>query len=166
VAQHRGEHIPSRLDHALMWYEQSRLPFVEGMEHCYTPYHVWIDEGRISSNVNMHPFVIRAAWLESAIRNGSGNGGGVIIAFLVRVRCLWASFFDSAQPNGRSPIRGIVTTGQLGRTANSTRTRPRSIIALARSCLRRARRRRGTDSRPRVGTESTASSSSASSSRL
>jgi hypothetical protein len=52
------------------------------MEHCVAPLHVFLNEGRVSTRVDMHPIVLRALWLDAEVRNGSGNGGGVIIGFM------------------------------------------------------------------------------------
>jgi hypothetical protein len=61
-------------------------PDVGGSRHCYLPLHVWQDEGRVSSHVQMHPMIVRPAWIASPIRNTFGFGGGFVTAFFPRVR--------------------------------------------------------------------------------
>jgi hypothetical protein len=34
----------------------------------------------------MHPFLLRGCWIESATRNGSGNGGAALLGFVLMVR--------------------------------------------------------------------------------
>lgn len=41
-----------------------------------------MDKGNITKRVKKHPVVLRAAFLPKAIRNGSGNGGGVLIGYM------------------------------------------------------------------------------------
>ncbi|KAK6980868.1 hypothetical protein R3P38DRAFT_3117326, partial [Favolaschia claudopus] len=53
--------------------------------HCWLPLHIWLDKGLVTSHVKMFPIVLRALWLPSEIRNASGNGGGVIIGFMIMV---------------------------------------------------------------------------------
>jgi hypothetical protein len=53
-----------------------------GIEHCLVPFHIFLDKGHVSTQVNMHPIVLHATWLSSEVQNGSGNGGGIIIGFM------------------------------------------------------------------------------------
>ncbi|KAJ7825670.1 hypothetical protein B0H14DRAFT_2820100, partial [Mycena olivaceomarginata] len=53
---------------------QSKLPQVDGLPHCLSPLLVWLDEGRVSSHTSMYAILLRALFLPSQIRNGSGNG--------------------------------------------------------------------------------------------
>jgi hypothetical protein len=64
---------------------QDQLPLIDYQEHVYCGWHLWTDEGRVSRRVNMHPIVIRPAWIDFAIRNGSGHGGGLIVGFVPKV---------------------------------------------------------------------------------
>jgi hypothetical protein len=77
--------LPKKYEAHLM-HVQNGLPDIDGLEHGFAPWHIWVDEGRVTTNVSMHPVVVRPAWLDFEVRNGSGNGGGVIIAFLSKVR--------------------------------------------------------------------------------
>ncbi|KAJ7194917.1 hypothetical protein GGX14DRAFT_377430, partial [Mycena pura] len=43
-------------------------------------------EGRVTSRTNMYPMLLRALCLPSAIRNGSGNGGSFLTAFMNQVK--------------------------------------------------------------------------------
>ncbi|KAK7006822.1 hypothetical protein R3P38DRAFT_2793502 [Favolaschia claudopus] len=54
------------------------LPDNETMPSCYLGLHVWLDKGQVSTKVKMHPILFRACWIDSATRNGSGNGGGTL----------------------------------------------------------------------------------------
>jgi hypothetical protein len=69
----------------LMMHMQSELPDNTQLEHCLAPLHIFLDEGRVSTRMNMHPIVLRALWLNSEVWNGSGNGGGIIIGFMPMV---------------------------------------------------------------------------------
>ncbi|KAJ7497907.1 hypothetical protein B0H11DRAFT_2189979 [Mycena galericulata] len=77
------------------WDMQSTLPAVAGIPHCILPLLVWLDKGRVSSHTNMHPIILRSLSLPSAIRNGSGNGGGELGGFMVQVQ-------DRKDPEDRS----------------------------------------------------------------
>ncbi|KAJ7115714.1 hypothetical protein C8R44DRAFT_709074 [Mycena epipterygia] len=59
------------------------LPVDEKYPACYVPAHVWLDKGLVSTKVKMHPFLIRGCWIESATRNGSGNGGAALLGFVL-----------------------------------------------------------------------------------
>ncbi|KAK7005557.1 hypothetical protein R3P38DRAFT_3326486 [Favolaschia claudopus] len=39
-------------------------------------------KGLVSTKVKMHPILVRGCWIESATRNGSGNGGGTLAGFV------------------------------------------------------------------------------------
>ncbi|KAJ7199478.1 hypothetical protein GGX14DRAFT_572859 [Mycena pura] len=55
----------------------------QNSQHCWLPLHIWLDKGMVTSHVKMFPIVLRALWLPSEIRNAAGNGGGVLIGFMV-----------------------------------------------------------------------------------
>ncbi|KAJ7267758.1 hypothetical protein C8J57DRAFT_1181509 [Mycena rebaudengoi] len=59
------------------------LPVNEKYPACYVPGHVWLDKGLVSTKVKMHPFLLRGCWIESATRNGSGNGGAALLGFVL-----------------------------------------------------------------------------------
>ncbi|KAJ7331509.1 hypothetical protein DFH08DRAFT_814819 [Mycena albidolilacea] len=69
-----------------LWELQNALPVVPGLPHCLLPMLAWLDKGRVSSHVNMHPMILRPLFLRSEIRNASGNGGGELTGFMVRDR--------------------------------------------------------------------------------
>ncbi|KAJ7760324.1 hypothetical protein B0H14DRAFT_3511124 [Mycena olivaceomarginata] len=50
---------------------------------CYLPLHIWLDKGQVSTKVKKHPILIRALWIDSAIRNGNGNGGSALLGYIV-----------------------------------------------------------------------------------
>ncbi|KAF8521655.1 hypothetical protein JB92DRAFT_3275059 [Gautieria morchelliformis] len=60
------------------WDIQDQMPYLPDLPHCFLPLHLWMDKGKVSTTSNMHPILLRAGFLPQAIRNGSGNGGGVI----------------------------------------------------------------------------------------
>ncbi|KAJ6499836.1 hypothetical protein DFH09DRAFT_1336383 [Mycena vulgaris] len=82
------------------WDMQSTLPVVAGLPHCLVPLLAWLDKGRVSSHTNMHPIIFRPLFLPSAIRNGSGNGGGELGGFMVQVE-------DRKDPEDRSQAAKI-----------------------------------------------------------
>ncbi|KAF8497002.1 hypothetical protein JB92DRAFT_2834490 [Gautieria morchelliformis] len=43
------------------------------------------NKGKVSSTVRMHPILLRPGFLPRAIRNGSGNGGAVLIGYMPRI---------------------------------------------------------------------------------
>ncbi|KAJ7079129.1 hypothetical protein B0H15DRAFT_859196 [Mycena belliarum] len=50
---------------------------------CYLGGHFWLDKGLVSTKVKMHPMLLRGCWIQSATRNGSGNGGAALLGFVV-----------------------------------------------------------------------------------
>ncbi|KAF7333085.1 hypothetical protein MVEN_02373500 [Mycena venus] len=58
------------------------LPVNERYPACYLSAHVWLDKGLVSTKVKMHPFLLCGCWIESATRNGSGNGGAALLSFV------------------------------------------------------------------------------------
>ncbi|KIJ52075.1 hypothetical protein M422DRAFT_157094, partial [Sphaerobolus stellatus SS14] len=78
--------IYNELNSGEAWWEiQSSLPQEESIPHCFLPLHLWLDKGKVSEKVKMHPIIVRPGFLPSAIRNGSGNGGGVLIGYMTIV---------------------------------------------------------------------------------
>ncbi|KAK6988973.1 hypothetical protein R3P38DRAFT_3331734 [Favolaschia claudopus] len=64
------------------WEVDDDLPNLPNMQSCFLGLHVWLDKGQVSTKVKMHPILFRACWIESATRNGSGNGGGTLAGFV------------------------------------------------------------------------------------
>ncbi|KAJ7817727.1 hypothetical protein B0H13DRAFT_1662465 [Mycena leptocephala] len=52
---------------------------------CFLGLHVWLDKGLVSTKVKMHPILLRGCWINSATRNGSGNGGSALVGFVKMV---------------------------------------------------------------------------------
>jgi hypothetical protein len=77
---------------------QSSLPH----GHYLLPIHIWLDKCKISDRVRLHPIVLRPLWQPVAIRNASGNGGGVILGWMPLVRQLCRATCSSAY----SPLSG------------------------------------------------------------
>ncbi|KAJ7768112.1 hypothetical protein DFH07DRAFT_1008731 [Mycena maculata] len=78
----------------LWWRVQDSLPSVADLPHCFVPAILWLDKGIITKHVRKHPIMGRLASLPSAIRNGSGNGGGVLFGYMIIVG-------DPADPDDR-----------------------------------------------------------------
>ncbi|KAJ7213901.1 hypothetical protein GGX14DRAFT_563480 [Mycena pura] len=49
----------------------------------YLPLHIWLDKGQVSTKVKKHPILLRGLWIHSSVRNGSGNGGGALLGYIV-----------------------------------------------------------------------------------
>ncbi|KAJ7215965.1 hypothetical protein GGX14DRAFT_359331, partial [Mycena pura] len=94
-----GDHVERFINEpwtADRWSEvDDELPKPNPFPHCWLPLHIWLDKGLVTKHVKMFPIVLRALWLPSEIRNASGNGGGVILGFMVIVT-------DPGDPNDRS----------------------------------------------------------------
>ncbi|KAK7001215.1 hypothetical protein R3P38DRAFT_2796233 [Favolaschia claudopus] len=66
-----------------MWREiDDQLPEQAKYPPCFVGLHIWLDKGLVSTKVKMHPILVRGCWIESATRNGSGNGGGTLAGFV------------------------------------------------------------------------------------
>ncbi|KAJ7347355.1 hypothetical protein DFH08DRAFT_914503 [Mycena albidolilacea] len=65
------------------WKIQEILPHVPGLPHCFIPIALWLDKGMVTKHVRKHPIGLRALFLDGKIRNASGNGGGVLIGYMV-----------------------------------------------------------------------------------
>ncbi|KAJ7875714.1 hypothetical protein B0H14DRAFT_2568563 [Mycena olivaceomarginata] len=65
------------------WNIQNNLPHIPGLPHCFIPIALWLDKGMVTKRVRKHPIVLRALFLDGNIRNASGNGGGVLIGYMV-----------------------------------------------------------------------------------
>ncbi|KAJ7314389.1 hypothetical protein DFH08DRAFT_716690, partial [Mycena albidolilacea] len=50
---------------------------------CYLPLHIWLNKGQVSTKVKMHPILMRGLWIDSSIRNASGNGGGALLGYII-----------------------------------------------------------------------------------
>ncbi|KAK6995696.1 hypothetical protein R3P38DRAFT_2567072 [Favolaschia claudopus] len=65
------------------WREiDDNLPEKAKYPPCFAGLHIWLDKGLVSTKVKMHPLLIRACWIASETRNGSGNGGGTLAGFV------------------------------------------------------------------------------------
>ncbi|KAJ7092345.1 hypothetical protein B0H15DRAFT_905706 [Mycena belliarum] len=58
------------------------LPANDRYPSCYLGGHIWLDKGLVSTKVKMHPILWRGCWIQSATRNGSGNGGATLLGFV------------------------------------------------------------------------------------
>ncbi|KIJ25403.1 hypothetical protein M422DRAFT_273649 [Sphaerobolus stellatus SS14] len=75
--------IYDELNSGEAWWEiQSSLPQEDGIPHCFLPLHLWVDKSKVSEKIKMHPIIVRACFLSGAIRNGSGNGGGLLVRYM------------------------------------------------------------------------------------
>ncbi|KAJ7253263.1 hypothetical protein C8J57DRAFT_1660481 [Mycena rebaudengoi] len=82
------------------WDIQNSLPTMEGLPHCYLPLHIWLDKGKVSSHVQMHPIVGRCGVVPARIRNASGNGGGVLFGYMPIVK-------DPGDPRTRTQAQKV-----------------------------------------------------------
>ncbi|KIJ29756.1 hypothetical protein M422DRAFT_188008, partial [Sphaerobolus stellatus SS14] len=86
---HQGSRITriyDELNSGTRWWEiQDTLSHEFGMPHVYLPLHLWLDKSSVAQTVTKHPIVLRPGFLPSTIRNGSGNGGGALIGYMVVV---------------------------------------------------------------------------------
>ncbi|KIJ54948.1 hypothetical protein M422DRAFT_153273 [Sphaerobolus stellatus SS14] len=86
---HQGSRITrlyDELNSGTRWWEiQDTLPHEFGMPHVYLPLHLWLDKSSVAKTVSKHPIILRPGFLSSLICNGSGNGGGVLIGYMVIV---------------------------------------------------------------------------------
>ncbi|KAJ7731024.1 hypothetical protein B0H16DRAFT_1733441 [Mycena metata] len=57
------------------------LPAPDKYPSCFLGGHIWPDKGLVSTKVKMHPILWRGCWIQSATRNGSGNGGAAFLGF-------------------------------------------------------------------------------------
>jgi len=65
--------------------EKDQMPQVDKLPHCFLPLHFWTDKGKVSTTTTMHPMLARAGFLPQEILDGSGNGGGVLLAYMTKV---------------------------------------------------------------------------------
>ncbi|KAJ7082343.1 hypothetical protein C8R43DRAFT_1092786 [Mycena crocata] len=76
------------------WRVQDSLPQISGLPHCFLPMTIWLDKGIITKTVQKDPIIGCLASLPSEIRNGSGNGGGVLLGYMIIVK-------DRSDPTAR-----------------------------------------------------------------
>ncbi|KIJ57372.1 hypothetical protein M422DRAFT_148910 [Sphaerobolus stellatus SS14] len=78
--------IYDELNTGTRWWEiQDSLPREFGVPHvphCFLALHLWLDKSNVAKTVTKHPIILRPGFLPSAIRNASGNGGGVLIMYM------------------------------------------------------------------------------------
>ncbi|KAI4294084.1 hypothetical protein K525DRAFT_213530, partial [Schizophyllum commune Loenen D] len=60
-----------------------KLPNASPFPHCWVPIHIWLDEGRVTHNITKYPIIVRALFLPDWIRNASGNGGGLLVGYML-----------------------------------------------------------------------------------
>ncbi|KAF7332465.1 hypothetical protein MKEN_00128500 [Mycena kentingensis (nom. inval.)] len=78
------------------WAEyEDELPLPDPYPHCLLPLHFWLDEGLVTKRVKVHPMVARMCSQPGEIRNASGNGGGVLVEYMVEPE-------DGSDPSSRS----------------------------------------------------------------
>ncbi|KAJ7209303.1 hypothetical protein GGX14DRAFT_535100 [Mycena pura] len=52
-------------------------------DHCLLPVHFWLDDGLVTKRITVHPMVLRPVNQPGEIRNASGNGGGVLLGYMI-----------------------------------------------------------------------------------
>ncbi|KAJ7651757.1 hypothetical protein B0H17DRAFT_1215217 [Mycena rosella] len=66
------------------WYKiQGTLPQVRDLPHCYVLMALWLDKGMVTKRIRKHPIILRPLFLNGNIRNASGNGGGVLVGYMI-----------------------------------------------------------------------------------
>ncbi|KAJ7241737.1 hypothetical protein C8J57DRAFT_1726504 [Mycena rebaudengoi] len=78
---------------------------------CYLPIHIWLDKGQVSTKVKMHPILIRGLWINSAIRNATGNGGCALLGYIVmppELRNIDAKSLASAEREDFAKLRALI----------------------------------------------------------
>ncbi|KAF8584594.1 hypothetical protein K439DRAFT_1646883 [Ramaria rubella] len=90
-------HVYDEINTGQTWWDiQDKLPHgPDEPPHCFLPLHIWMDKGKVSSTVTMHPILGRPGFLPLTIPNGSGNGGGTSFGYMIRVK-------DPGDPDDRS----------------------------------------------------------------
>ncbi|KAJ7090711.1 hypothetical protein C8R44DRAFT_835939 [Mycena epipterygia] len=82
------------------WNIQNNLPQVPGLPHCYISISMWLDKGMVTKRVRKYLIVLRPLFLNSNIRNASGNGGGVLIGYMIIP-------IDPADPDDRNTGQSV-----------------------------------------------------------
>ncbi|KAJ7692166.1 hypothetical protein B0H17DRAFT_1133415 [Mycena rosella] len=44
---------------------------------------LWLDKGMVTKRIRKHPIILRPLFLNGNIRNASGNGGGVLVGYMI-----------------------------------------------------------------------------------
>ncbi|KAF8516938.1 hypothetical protein BU17DRAFT_67219 [Hysterangium stoloniferum] len=70
------------------WDIQNALLHNPDLPHCFLPLHIWLDKGKVSKTVKLHPALLWAGFLPGDIRNGSGNGGAVLFLMMPVIDCI------------------------------------------------------------------------------
>jgi len=83
--EYRREFLPALMLVPDIFLFKSELPETNDFPHCYLPLHFWLDKGLVTRRVSKYPMVLRPAWLPRRVRNGSGNGGGVLLGYMPMV---------------------------------------------------------------------------------
>ncbi|KAF8512016.1 hypothetical protein BU17DRAFT_96665 [Hysterangium stoloniferum] len=64
------------------WNIQNALQHNPDLPHCFLSLHIWLDKGKVSTAVKLHPALLQAGFLPGDIRNGSGNRGAVLFLMM------------------------------------------------------------------------------------
>ncbi|KZS96286.1 hypothetical protein SISNIDRAFT_407226 [Sistotremastrum niveocremeum HHB9708] len=89
-------------------YQTDISPQAEPIPRCYLPIHFWSDKAKVSNQYSMHPVLMRPGFLPSVIRNGNGNGGGVLMAYLPLPDLEDEASLDEASANKRAIIKRMM----------------------------------------------------------
>lgn len=109
----------------LIFVPKSELPDHDIFPHSYLPLHFWLDKGMVTRRVKKYPMLLRPAWLPRQIRNGSGNGGGVLVGYMpvVSHKRPLQNKFSQGLDLDRRPIRSNQPLCSTERGVRSLQTR-------------------------------------------
>ncbi|KAJ6482316.1 hypothetical protein C8R47DRAFT_1073607 [Mycena vitilis] len=87
------------------------LPDDDDYPSCFLGLHIWLDKDLVSTKVKMHPILFRGCWIESATRNGSGNGGSVFGDLLRCIRQIDPRTLNTSQRAEYDHLKRLIYRG-------------------------------------------------------
>ncbi|KAF7325465.1 hypothetical protein MKEN_00395100 [Mycena kentingensis (nom. inval.)] len=92
----------------------------------YLPIHIWLDKGQVSTKVKKHPVLMRGLWIDSVVRNASGNGGCALLAYIIMppaVRNADRRNLSTAEKEDLVELQGLAYHGLNEHLLSSLKTR-------------------------------------------
>jgi hypothetical protein len=101
--------------------------------------YIWLDKGMVTKRIRLHPILLRALWLPSHIRNASGNGGSVLIGYMVIVRARRTLTIDGiiGDRSNSLSIQRILQIERIARSSNGSTLHDQCTTEYSRSYLTR-----------------------------